>query len=177
MRRTNPIAAAVVGAVAVVLVIVALPGLGLGEPTSFHGGSPSDVFMQTNPGLCATVDGQGGMVMGEEITFDDDSHVFLSFTYEWGTLDARLEGLVDLALLDPDGTVIRSQGEWGFAGSRIPRTSGTVTWSFENVPAGTYTAIAGARVDASPAGGLPLAGELSAGIEECALTAFVIPVA
>jgi len=168
-------------AVAVVATIVAVvavmfPSLGLGQTTGVKGGSPSAVYMNKNPDFCTTVDNAGGSVIHQEVTVDAEAHLLAYFTFEWGSLKERLEGLVDIALLASDETVVGDSDEWGFPGDRIPRTSGTVMWSFEDVPPGTYTVHGAARVDATPAGGLPVS-ELSADLEECALTVFVVPVA
>jgi hypothetical protein len=178
-RVYSPRASTAVAMLASVIAVsaVMLPGIGFGETSTFRGGSPSDVFMQTNPGFCATVDGSGGSVIQQEVTLSEESHLLVYFTFEWGTLSQTLEGLVDIPLLASDGTVISGSQEWGFAGSSMPRTSGTVMWSFDGVLPGTYTVHGAARVDATPAGGHPVGGAISAGLNECALTVFVLPFA
>ncbi len=169
-------AIAVVAAI-VAVVAVALPGVGFGQTPTIHGGTPTDVFMTSTPGFCATVDGFGGPVIQEEVTVDASSNLLVYYTFEWGNLDARLEGLVDIALQDADGAFVAGQGEWGFSGGSIPRTSGTVMWSFEDIPPGTYTAFGAARVDALPSGGPQGQGgsDLVGSLNDCALTVFVIP--
>lgn len=166
-----------VAAAIVAVVTLALPGIGFGQTPTIHGGTPTDVFMTTNPGLCATVDGFGGPVIQEEVIVDASSNLLVYYTFEWGNLDPRLEGLVDIALQDADGEFVAGQGEWGFSAGIIPRTTGTVMWSFEDIPPGTYTAFGAARVDALPSGGPAGQGgsELSGDLSECALTVFVIP--
>lgn len=178
MRRLSvPRASTAVAVVAAVVAVLAVmfPSLGFGQTTGVMGGSPSAVYMNKNPDFCATVDNAGGSVINQEVVVDAEAHLLAYFTFEWGSLNERLEGLVDIALLASDETVVGDSQEWGFPGTRIQRTSGTVMWSFEDVPPGTYTVHGAARVDAARAG-LPVS-ELSAGLEECALTVFVIPAA
>jgi hypothetical protein len=179
MRRPSvPRASTAVAIVATVVAVLAVmfPSLGFGQTTGVMGGSPSAVYMNKNPDFCATVDNAGGSVINQEVVVDAESHLLAYFTFEWGNLNERLEGLVDIALLASDETVVGDSREWGFPGHKIPRTSGTVMWSFEDVPPGTYTVHGAARVDQIPGGGLR-DSELSAGLEECALTVFVIPAA
>jgi hypothetical protein len=49
MRRTHPVAAAVLGAVITLIAVVALPGLGIGQTSTSHGVTPSDVYATTGP--------------------------------------------------------------------------------------------------------------------------------
>jgi hypothetical protein len=181
-RFSAPRASTAVAVVAAIVAVLAVmfPGLGLGQTTGVKGGSPTAVYMNKNSGFCAEVDNFGGSVISQEVTLDAESHLVTYFTFEWGTLSERLEGLISFALLDatrefPEN-VVAGSNEWGFPGNRIPRTSSTVMWSFENVPPGTYQVHGTARVDQAPAGGQP-GTEATAGLNECALTVFVIPAA
>lgn len=167
-RRASTAVALVASAVAVLAVM--FPGLGFGETTTSQG-APSNVFMQRNPGNCATVDGGGAAVMTQDITLDVPSHLLVYFTAEWGSLSSYEEGLLDA------GLDFQSDFEWGSSGHTIPRTTSTVMWSFDSVPAGTHNVGVGARVDASPAGGNPPGINPSSDLNECALTVFVVPVA
>jgi len=181
MRRLSvPRASTAVAVVAAIVAVLAVmfPGLGLGQTTGVKGGSPTAVYMTENPSFCAEVDNFGGSVISQEVTLDAPANLLAYFTFEWGTLSERLEGLISFALLDatrefPEN-VVAGSNEWGFPGNRIPRTSSTVMWSFENVPPGTYQVHGTARVDQAPAGGLP-GNAATAGLGECALTVFVIP--
>ena len=55
-------------------------------------------------------------------------------------------------------------------------TSGTVMWTFEDVPAGSYFAAMTARVETVPSQ-LPGGSQPLAVLEDCTLTVFVTPVA
>jgi hypothetical protein len=167
-RRASTAVALVASAVAVLAVM--FPGLSLGEATTSQG-VPSTVFMQREPGMCAMVDGTQAAVMTLDITLDGPSHLLLYFTAEWGSLNSREEGLLNPSLdFEPPF-------EWGISGHTIPRTTSTVMWSFDNVPAGTHNVGVGARIEASPDTSNPPGGNPSSGLNECALTVFVIPVA
>lgn len=172
MRRWFVLAAATVS------VVILLAGIAFALTSESHGGTPTDVFTATNPGVCAEVDGFGGPVIQTEITVSQTSIVSVAYTFEWGTLNPRLEGLVDIGLLDRQTEqVVAGQGEWGFSSGNIPRQSGTVTWSFPNIPPGNYWVVGAARVDAFPSGGPAGLGgsDLSAGLNECSLTVLVSP--
>jgi hypothetical protein len=159
---------AVVAAIVAVLA-VAVPGVGIADPTTTQGGPPSDVFMTKTSKKCAAVDATGVTLMPTAVSFDVDSHLLVYFTSEWGGLDAREEGLLGFELVDGSGDVFRSTPfEWGVAGSRITRTNATVMWSFKDVPAGDYTVRMGARTE-------PDSDDSS--LNDCALTVFVIPAA
>jgi hypothetical protein len=166
-------------AAATVSLVVLLASIAFGLTSTGHGGTPTDVFTATNPGVCAEVDGFGGPVIQTEITVSQTSNLSVFYTFEWGTLDPHLEGLVDIGLLDRQTEqVIAGQGEWGFSSGNIPRQSGTVTWSFTSIPPGNYWVVGAARVDATPTG-VPGGGQagsaISAGLNECSLTVLVSP--
>jgi hypothetical protein len=163
-------AVAVVAAIVTVLALMVFPGISFGNTTGGHGGSPSDVFTQTNDGTCVTVDKNGGTAMTQPLTLGVDSNILVHFSFEWGRLTSRLEGHLNI---DLDGA---SSFEWGFPGNdTTTRTSGTVTWSFDDVTAGEHTVDVGGRVDPIPAGGSPATGRASADVNDCALTVFVVP--
>lgn len=171
MRRQHPLTTALLGGLVVLLGVLAVPGLGFGETSSVVGGPPSNVFMQRDPGMCAMVDSTQTAVFTMDITLDAPSHLLLYFTAEWGDLNSREEGLLNPSLdFDPPF-------EWGVSGHTIPRTTSTVMWSWDDVPAGTHNVGVGARVEASPDSSKPPGLGPSSGLNECALTVFVIPVA
>ena len=165
---------AVVAALVAVLAVMAFPGVGIGEPTTIEGGSPSAVYVSTNPDTCAVADVLGANPMPTAVTVEGASHLLVSFTSEWGRLDIREEGLLAFEILVGDNVVASTPFEWGVAGTRTTRTTATVTWAFDNVSAGDYTVRMSARVDATPAGGTE-GGALSADLNECALTVSVVP--
>jgi hypothetical protein len=157
--------------VVAVLAVMVLPGLGIGQPTSSHGGTPSDVFMSTDP-ACATPGMRQREALSTPVAVSEESHVIVSFSAEWA-LDPGVEGLLTFDLGNAD-TGWFTDFEWGVPGSRM-HTTQSVTWTFADVPAGDYNAIAYARVDPMPLG--PGGGRASAVLDSCALTVFVIPAA
>jgi hypothetical protein len=164
-------------AVSVVAVVVALlavmfPGFGFGQTTFSHGGPPSDVYTQTNPDTCLSVGTEGATAMEQELTLGAESHLLVYFSFEWGALGTREEGKLSFEL---DGTDATS--EWSFPGNSATRTSGTVMWSFEDVPAGTHIVDVFGRVDPIPSDGQPPGVHTSADVNGCALTVIATPVA
>ena len=181
MRRTNPIAAAVVGAVAAVLVIVALPGLGIGEPTTSHGLTPSDVFTTTEPETCAEVDTFGTPpILLTEVSVAATSNLLVYFSSEWAGLEADTELLLSLRVNNDEGNfVVGTPLEWGVSNDPRLHDSGTVMWSFDDVQPGVYFVLGDARTDPvpGPAGGENTHNNPTATLGNCALTVFVNPVA
>ena len=127
-----------------------------------QGSPPPVVYFKTVSAICLEFGAVGEDVMTQTVTLHRESNLLVLFTFEWGALDVDQEGLLHFTL---DGQA-PAPFEWGFAGSAISRTSGTVTWSFTDVPAGTHTVAARARVEG---------GDVSAGLNECALTIFAFP--
>jgi len=181
MRRTNPVAAAVLGAVAAVLVIVALPGLSIGEPTTSHGLTPSDVFTTTEPEGCGDVDTFGvPPVLPTRVTVTEPANLLVYFTSEWSGLQADTELLLQFRVNDDEGNfVVGTPFEWGVSNDPRLHDSGTVMWSFDDVQPGAYNVFVDARTDPvpGPAGGGNTNNNPTAVLENCALTVFVNPVA
>jgi len=167
-------AVAVVSAIVAILAVI-LPGVGLGQPTTSHGGSPSDVFMQTQaaPEACAEVPAGSLLAMPQELDLAVTSHVLAYFTFEWTGLDAKEFGALNLAL---DGVGIDQQYKFTGRESRI-NPNGTVMWSFPNVAPGTHTVAVFTAVDDLDLIDSDEDSRLAAGLQNCALTVFVIPVA
>ena len=170
MRRTNPFASVALVAAAAVVVLV-LPGLvAIGAPTTSHGGTPSDVFMKTQPApeACAEdINPDSRTVFPLEIEVAATSHVLAYFTFEWTGLTRGEVGGLNL-ILDGGG----GSEQYDFAQNRTINPNGTVMWSFPNVAQGTHTVAVFAVV--SRISGAP---DLIAGLENCALAVFVNPVA
>lgn len=168
--------------VAAVCAVVALPVLGVGQEATFHGASPSDVFMSVAQGespVCAEIGfDSGAIAMPTVVQVGGLSHLLVYFTAEWGALGDREEGLLSIELLDDEGGVVSATPfEWGVPGDAVlERHATTVMWTFDNVSPGTYTVQANARVDPIPPGPGPSHGRLGAGLNDCALTVFVAPV-
>lgn len=163
MRRTIPYAVAVVATIVVVLGVMV--GVGIGQPTSSHGGTPSEVFMQTDTGVCSDYG------MAQEVTLAETSHLLVYFTGEWRGLGVNEAGYLWFRL---DGT--DTNFDWYFPGQNRPETTiGTVMWTFQDVAAGTHTVSVHSEVrvvNATPGGSR---GEASADLQSCALTVMAIP--
>lgn len=153
------------------LVVVSFPVLGIGEPTTSHGGTPSDVFTAVDP-TCATPGMRQREALSTPVTVGELSNVIVSFAAEWA-LDPGVEGLLTFDLGNAE-TGWFTDFEWGVPGSRMHVTQ-SVSWTFGDIPSGDYNAIAYARVDPMPLG--PGGGRASAVLDSCALTVLVVPVA
>ena len=176
MRRTDPFAWAVLALVAAVLVLV-IPGLVVGAPTTSHGGTPSDVFSTTEPAICAEVNVDGVSAMPTAVTVDTTSHLLVSFSAERSGIEGNNELLVEIDILNTSGGPVESTPfEWGFSRTFKTHESGTVEWTFDDVAAGTYTVQVGARTDPAPPGPGG-SGDPTSVLENCALTVLVNPIA
>ena len=156
-----------------VLAVTVVPGVGIGAPTTSHGGSPSDVYMKTQPApeeCVENINPDSVTAFPLEIEVAATSHVLAYFTFEWHGLDRGEAGLLNLVL---GGTGSDSQYDFARTEPRI-NTTGTVMWSFPNVAPGTHTLAVFAWIDQVGSIGTP---DLLAGLENCSLTAFVMPVA
>jgi hypothetical protein len=159
----------VVAAIVAVLAVM-FPGLGFGQETIFsHGGTPSEVFMQTHPDTCLTAGPEDGQIaLEQDFTLSQESHVLVYITFEWGRLNVSEDGHVNIRL--DGGGPFDDVEPWRFSGTTTTRTSGTIMWTFNNVAASDHVVQMFARVTRS--GGTP-----SADLNDCAMTVFVIPVA
>jgi hypothetical protein len=137
----------------------------------FEGGSPSEVSTRSIAGTCLNAGPAEHGALAQEITLEARSHLLVSFIAEWSELDAGEEGHLAFEVAGPSGTD-RSDA-WTFGAEPDVSTSGNVMWSFEAIGSGTYRVSALARVRSSGASGSQAA--LSAGLENCALTVFVVP--
>jgi len=157
--------------VAAVLVVLVFPGVGIGAPTSSHGGSPSDVYMQTQsaPESCAEVPPDSLLAFPLDFELDETSHVLAYFTFEWAGLNSHEVGSLNLVLDD-----VGPGPTWESTPAR-PRVhpSGMVMWSFPNVAPGAHTVAVYAAVDAIDP--LPGGGEPFGALENCSMTVFVMP--
>lgn len=159
--------------IATLFAVMVFPGVGIGAPTTSHGGSPSDVFMKTQPAPEACVENinpDSVTAFPLEIEAAATSHVLAYFTFEWTGLNRGEDGQLNLVL---DGTGSGSQYDFARTRARI-NPNGTVMWSFPNVAPGTHTVAVFAWIDRVGSTGDP---DLLAGLENCSLTAFVVPTA
>jgi hypothetical protein len=166
MRRTIPLVVTVVAVIVAVLAVMV--GVGIGQPTTSHGGTPTDVYMRTQaaPEPCMEPNADGVTAFPQEFELAANSHVLAYFTFEWTRLDRGEYGLLHLEL---DGS--GPGGDSEFRPGRID-SNGTVMWSFPNVAPGPHTVAVYAAVTRYRG-----SSDLLAGLENCALTVFVIPAA
>jgi hypothetical protein len=164
-------AVAVVAAIVAVLA-VAFPRLGFGQSTFSHGGPPSDVYMQTDPSTCLNAGHNGQTAMQQFFDLGAESHVVVYFTFEWALLSLHERGHISMGLDGRPETEVPTEG-WRFSGTVSSHTSGTVMWTFDNVAPGHHRVNIFARVASIQHD----AEERSAGLNSCALTVFVMPVA
>lgn len=181
MRRMSHLAATFLGAGVALIALVALPGVGIGEPKTSHGVTPSDVYTTTEPDSCGDVDTFGeAPILPTRVTITGPSNLLVYFTSEWAGLEADTELLLGFRVNDDAGNEVLSTGfEWGVSNDPRLHDSGTVMWSFDGVQPGVYDVFVDARTDPvpGPAGGGSTHNNPSAGMGNCALTVFVIPVA
>ena len=174
MRWTRPLAV-VLGAVSAALVL-AIPVIVVGAPTTSHGGTPSDVYTTTEPQHCAVVDVDGVSAMPTAVTVDGTSNLLVSFSAEKSGIHGNDELLVTIDVFQ-NGTFLEGTPfEWGFGRTFKTHESGSVEWTFDSVAPGTYTVQVGARMDPAPPGpkgeGHPVAV-----MENCSLRVIVSPIA
>jgi hypothetical protein len=143
------------------LCLLALAGLSWSAaPDFFQGKNVSQVLMQTVTGdTCVTADVDGETALELKVNLSKAAHLLVTFTFEWGSLVPGEEGLLSFAA----GSA--GSAEWGFAGTDITRTSGSLAWAFPNVPKGVQLVAVSARVEG---------GDTSAELNDCALIVTVI---
>jgi hypothetical protein len=182
MRRLSGFRAsrAVAVAAAVVAVLaVRFPGLGIGQTSTSHGVTPSDVYTTTDPGICADVDTFGqAPILPTNVTVAASSNLLVYFASEVSGLLADTELLLTFRVNDDAGNEVAQMGEWGVSNDPRLNDSKTIMWSFDNVEPGAYDVFVDARTDPvpGPPGGGNTNNNPSATLEHCALTVFVIPV-
>jgi len=165
--------AAVAVVAAIVAVLAVMVGVSIADPGESSGGSPTDVFMNTQPEICTQADREGVNAMGTAVDFDQGSHLLVYFTSQWSGLNDDKELLVGFEILDVDGEFFADSPLWADGTAQSTHGSGTVMWTFEDVPAGDYTVQMIAQVRTGP---VPAhAAGTHALLENCALTVFVIP--
>jgi hypothetical protein len=154
--------------------VLALPGVGIGDATTSHGASPSDVFMSTDPGLCQLdpVGTEPASVGAIQVEVDEVSHVLGYFTSTWVGFGQETELTLRLEITD-GGDFFESSSEWIARGGR-GHTTGTVMWAFDDIEPGVYTVQLSANV--SPSQGAVHSGD-GATLHTCAMSVFVTPVA
>jgi hypothetical protein len=165
-------AVAVVAAIVAVLAVM-FPGLGFSQTTSSHGGSPSDVYTQTNSNdTCMSPSPNGTSALEQFFDVGAESHVVVYFTFEWARLNTHEVGHISMGLDGRPETEVPSE-PWRFSGTVSTQTTGTVMWTFDNVAPGHHRVNVFAYVTFLGTD----AGKPSADLNGCALTLFVTPVA
>jgi hypothetical protein len=163
MRRTTLLAVAV-------LAVVALPVIGIGQTTTSHGGSPSDVFV-TQPDSCHGEDPvrRRPVVMAPTpIDVSQPSHVLAYFTSTISTR-SREAPAASLWLRITGMGLVETSEQWI---QRLDKGHSTVTvmWTFDAIATGEYTVHARARLPALPQ------DQQGMNLQACALTVLVTPV-
>ena len=157
-----------------VAVVTMLAGVAIGQTVSGHGGTPSDVYTQTNGEACTRAWGGAineTLAMQQTSPSDPTPNVLVFFTTRWERLNTSEEGLTFVGLTgSPDSA------EWNMAGNARTRMTQTAMWSFNDVQPGAHSVSVFGRVDPTPAGP---GGDsnASADMTVCSLTVFVMPVA
>jgi hypothetical protein len=183
MRRLSvPRASTAVAAVAAIVAVLAVmfPGLGVGETTTSHGLTPTDVFTGTETEACADVDTFGeAPILPTQVSVSTTSNLVVYFTSEWSGFSTDTELLLTFRVNDDAGNEVTSTPfEWGVS-LDYPRLhdSGTFMWTFDGIEPGAYSVFVDARTDPvpGPAGGGNTNHNPSAGMGNCAMTVFVNP--
>jgi hypothetical protein len=157
---------------------VMFPGLGIGETTTSHGLTPTDVFSTNGPGVnnepsvCnpdpdSKIGTQPVSVLPTAVHVGQDSLLVAYFTSTWsvpsGSLDELVLGLrIEGGDSSPDSITHTGNGHG----------VGTIMWSFPNVPAGDYTVEATAHLAGAPGTSSKQSG---VNLQACSLTVFVVP--
>jgi hypothetical protein len=184
MRRPSvPRASTAVAVVAAVVAALAVmfPGLGFGQTSTSHGGTPSDVYTTTGPPpgeICTYVDTFGvAPILPTGVTVAEPSNLLVYFTSEVSGLHGDAELLLTFRVNDDAGNEVAQMGEWGVSNDTRLHDTKTVMWSFDNVAPGAYEVFVDARTDPvpGPPGGGNTNNNPSAALEQCALTVFVNP--
>jgi hypothetical protein len=176
MRKTRPFSSALIGASAAVIVVVALPGIGLGETSTSHGGTPTDVYTSTEPGICSGEEPVGtepAALLPTAVQVTEASDVIAYFTSTWSTSGSPTSLLMTLQIEGED--FLETSPQWiantATGGSeRNAHDVGTVMWAFHDVAAGDYAVEATASI-----AGFPGTNTSGANLQACALTVFVVP--
>lgn len=162
MRRTIMIAVAV-------LAVMALPIIGIGQTTTIHGGSPSDVFV-TQPDSCHGEDPvrrRPAVMAPTPIDVSQPSHVLAYFTATISTRSKEAPA-ASLWLRITGIGVVETSEQWIH---RLDRGHSTVTvmWTFDAIASGEYTVHARTRLPALPP------DQQGMNLQACALTVVVTP--
>jgi hypothetical protein len=176
MRRTIPFAVTVLAAIMAVLAVMVGVASGV---ISGQAGPPTQVFMQTTDGdvdevcLVATLENQSAM--HQDLHLDAGSSVVALFSFELHELNVREQGELGIVLTgggDPGHRFV--SGVWRFPGNaNFHKASGTVSWSFADVPAtGDWTVDVRALVGPLDE---PTQQVHDAAMDSCSLTLFVSP--
>lgn len=175
MRRTIPFVVTVVAVIMAVLAVMVGVAWGI---TSGQAGPPSQVFMQTTNGdtdeVCLFATAQNESAMHQDLHLEAGSSVVALFSFNFNRLEANEQGHVGIVLTGGGDPGLRFvSGVWRFPGNgTFEHASGTVTWSFADVPAtGDWTVDVRAWVWGRTLNQL----RTDADMDGCSLTVFVSP--
>ncbi len=181
MRRllASRASTAAAGVAATVAILAVMVGVAQGL-TSGQAGPPSQVYMQTTNGdedeVCLHTTPENQSAMHQELELEAGSSVVGVFSFELGRLEAHEQGELGIVLTDQGDSGYRvPSGVWRFPGNAMfGKASGTVTWSFPDVPV-TSNYIVDVRAWIGPLDQNFGAQVRDAFMDSCSLTVFVSP--
>lgn len=158
--------------------VLTVAGVAFGVSTTSHGGTPTDVYTATDPGVCQKGEDKIGIEQLEmlpmTVTVGQESHLVTYLGGMWSGFSPDSTLILWIEIVNENGSRLSP----GFSAVPGPvHNSGTVMWTFENVDPGTYTvqglvALFPQRGTFVPHGETTFTG---ANIQNCALTVFVNP--
>lgn len=178
MRRLSvPRASTAVAVVAAIVAVLAVmfPGLGFGQTSTSHGGTPSDVYMTTEADVCHgdKIGTEDVVLLPTPVEVGQQSHVLVYFGSMWSGFEADSALVIRVEIFDGSGFSRVSPG-FSVNNGQV-HGSGTVMWAFEDINPGTYTVQA--VVALYPERGAFISHGDGANVQNCALTTFVNPLA
>lgn len=132
VEKSNP-------AVLSTVIVFGVAGIAFGLSSTSHSGTPTDVYMTTDPDVC-----HGDRIGTEDVTLlpttveiGQQSHVLVYFASMWSgfELDSTLVQRVEI--FDGNGFAEVSPG-FSVSPGQV-HDSGTIMWTFHDVDPGTYT--------------------------------------
>jgi hypothetical protein len=174
MRRITFVGA-VVGSVVTLLAVLALPGVGLGETTTSHGLTPSDVYSTTEPDVCHPdkIGTDAVALLPTVVEVGQKSHLVVYFASMWSGFEVDSVLVRKVEIVGENG-FFENSPDFDVSPGQV-HSSGTLMWAFENIDPGTYTVEATAAL--YPEHGAFISHGSGVNLQSCALTVFVSPAA
>lgn len=180
MRRFSvPRASTTVAVVAAIVAVLAVmfPGLGFGLSSTSHGGTPTDVYSTVDDEVCHgdRIGTEDVVLVPTTVQVGQQSHILALFGGMWSGFEMDSALLIRIEIFDGNGFQRVSPG-FSVNNGQV-HGSGTVMWTFENIPAGTYTVQAVVALFPEHGAFVPHGntGHTGANVQNCALTLFVNP--